>query len=169
MRGAVLGVFNSLIQARQAVEKIRRESPPNNYISVVVRSRTLYSGAHREEFAQELTLFPAEKILGIFDGYLVQSGPMELPGLGEILAGGPFAGELLQEKERGLSGNLASLGLLPPEHTSDFEQQVRDGSILVIVEADGEHANAIANHLHSFGGRQIEKWSRMSHLGTVLR
>ncbi len=168
MRRAVLGVFKSLIQARQAVEKIRRENLANNYISVVVRSKTFYSGAYKEEFAQELTLFPAEKILGIFDGYLVQSGPLEMPGLGEILAGGPFAGTLLQERDKGLSGNLANLGL-SAEHASNFEHQVRDGSILVIVEADSEHANAIVNHLHALGGREIEKWSRTNPKPTYPR
>ncbi len=168
MRRAVIGVFKSLRQAKEAIEEIRGEGLANNYISLVVRSSTLYTGDHKEEFALELTRFPAEKMLGIFDGYLVQSGPVELPGLGEILAGGPFAGTLLQEKDKGLSGNLANFGLTE-EHALNYEQEVKDGNILVVVEADNEHVNKIANYLYCYGGRQIEKWARTTNRPTYMR
>jgi hypothetical protein len=165
MRRAVIGVFKSLDQAKEATVEIRGESLANNYISVVVRSRTLYSGKHQEEFAQELTRFPAEKMLGIFDGYLVQSGPIELPEVGEVMAGGPLAGALVQETEKGLAGNLANYGVTK-DHANHYEQAVKDGRVLVVVEADSDYINEIANHLYTYGGRQIEKWSRTTNKPT---
>ncbi len=165
MRRSVIGVFKSPNQAKQAIEEIRGESLANNYISVVVRSRTLYSDDHKEEFAQELTRFPAEKMLGIFNGYLVQSGPIELPGIGEVMAGGPLAGSLVQETDKGLAGNLANYGLTH-EHAVHYEREVLDGNVLVVVEADSDYINEIANHLYTYGGRQIEKWSRTTNSPT---
>lgn len=159
MRRAVLAVFKYLAQTKEAIEELRNESLSNNYISVVVPSRSLYGGEYKEEFAAELTAFPPEKSLAIFDGYLVQSGPVELPNLGEVLAAGPFAGTLLQEKDKGLSGNLANFGV-SEDHARRYEQEVRDGKILLIVESDNEKINEIANCLYCYGGREVEKWSR---------
>lgn len=168
MRRAVLALFKSLTQSKEAIEELRKESLANSYISVVVPSRSLYTEKFKEEFASELTAFPAEKSLGIFDGYLVQSGPIELPDIGEVLAAGPFAGNLLHETEKGVSGNLANFGV-SEKVANHYEQGVRDGKILVIVESDQSKINEIANVLTSYGGREVEKWSRTTNSPTYPR
>ncbi|HEX3014888.1 MAG TPA: hypothetical protein VHQ46_00660 [Desulfobacteria bacterium] len=162
MRRTVIGVYKSLAQAKNTIEAIRVDDLANNGVSVVVLSRTLSSGNYKTEFAQELTRLPAEKMMGIFDGYLVQSGPIELPDLGEIMAAGPFARALLQERDQGLSGNLANFGITA-EEAREYEAEVREGNILLIAEAESDHANAIANRMAGNGAQQITKWSRSTN------
>lgn len=120
-------------QTKEAVEEIQGESLANSKISVLVRTEYIHQGSFQEEFAAELNLYPPEVNLDRFNSWLVQAPPMEVPNLGEVVAAGPLANELMKRPHgEGLVEALLSYGL-SAERARHYEHEVRTGHYLVLI------------------------------------
>lgn len=160
MLRSVTAIFKGPQQTKEAVEEIQGESLANSKISVLVRSEYLHQGSFREEIANELAYYPVETNLDKFNAWLVQSSPIQVPNLGEVIAAGPLANDLLHHpKGHGLVEALLSYGL-SEERARHYEHEARTGHFLVLIQTEHEKANSVANALQSFGGRDIEKWNK---------
>ncbi|WP_206813053.1 hypothetical protein [Paradesulfitobacterium ferrireducens] len=160
MERTVTAIFKSPQQTKEAVEEIQGESLANSKISVLVRTEYIHQGSFQEEFAAELNLYPPEVNLDRFNSWLVQAPPMEVPNLGEVVAAGPLANELMKRPHgEGLVEALLSYGL-SAERARHYEHEVRTGHYLVLITTEHEKVNSVANALQKFGGRDIEKWNK---------
>lgn len=157
---SVIAVFKGPQQTKEAIEEIQGESLANSFISVLVRSEYLHQGSFKEEIANELAYHPSEINLDLFNAWLVQAPPMNIPNLGECVAAGPLANDLLHRPHgQGLLEALLSYGL-SEERARHYEHEVRTGHYLVLIETEQEKVNSVANALQKFGGRDIEKWNK---------
>lgn len=159
MLKTIIATFRGPQQTKEAVEEIQGESLANSRISVVVRSNYLHQGDFQEEYAHEL-LIPVEKTFDRFNAWLVLAPPFSVPDLGEIVAAGPLAGELMKQPQgHGFAHALLKYGLTE-ERAFHYEHKVRSGHFFVLIQTEHEKANSVANALQNFGGQEVEKWSK---------
>lgn len=164
MSRAVVAIFKGPQQTKEAIEEIQGESLANSKISVVVRSEFLHQGSIHEEIADELAYTPPEINLDKYNAWLVQAPPILLPNLGEVVAAGPLANDLMHcPQGQGLVETLLSYGL-SEDRARHYEHEVRTGHYFVCIETEQEKVNSVANCLQCYGGRDIEKWNKeLSH------
>lgn len=148
MRRAVIGWFKSLEQAQSAIREIGEARLANNEISLVMKAPEP-AGFNFEQAGE----------LSVFEGMLVQAETVELPELGRVSAVGPLGGTLMREGDEGLSQGLANYGL-PADRAKYYEEKVQQKKILTVIETESSKINQVANILSSFGGKDVEKWSR---------
>ena len=135
MRRTVIGLFKSLDQAERAISEIEMAGLANNQISLV-----------------------AKRDLAHTDGFLVQADNINLPFVGNVTAGGPLAGALIQG-DKSLAESLTYYGV-GGERTAQIENYVNDGFILAVVETNASKASEVANLLSGYGAHNVEKWSK---------
>jgi len=159
MRKTAIAIFKGPQQTKEAIEEIQGESLANSKISVIVRSEFIHQGEFQEEIANELAYYPNEINLDIFNAWLIQVAPFNVPNLGEVVVAGPLAHQLTHQPQgHGLVEALLIYGLseLRARH---YEHEVRTGHWLVLIQTNHEKINSVANALRAFGGRDIEKWN----------
>ena len=155
----IISTFKGQQQAKEALEEIRISSLANSKISVLTRTASM-DQTFSEEFASELTYVLSEPSLENFNGWLVFTEPFNLVNIGEVVAAGPLANELIHGAEnKSLSDHLLHHGL-SDQRASYYEEKVRDGHYLILVETDSDKDSATANTLTRYGGRDIEKWHK---------
>ena len=160
MQRTVTAIFKGPQQTKEAVEEIQGESLANSKISVLVRTEYIHQGSLQEELAAEITYYPPEINLDRFNSWLVQAPPMHVPNLGEVVAAGPLANELMKRPHgEGLVEALLSYGL-SADRARHYEHEVRSGHYFVLITTEHEKVNSVGNALQKFGGRDIEKWSK---------
>ncbi|WP_173917603.1 general stress protein [Halobacillus sp. Marseille-Q1614] len=85
-------------------------------------------------------------ILGGLTGLIVGLGILAIPGIGQIAAAGPIVAALsglgLGAGGGGIVGALVGAGM-PEEEAKQYEEHLRAGKIIVMVEADEKHENTI--------------------------
>lgn len=158
MRRTVTGVFKSLQQAEQALDKIELSGYANNQISMVLKKSHDPNFGIGSEYAEEITGDPAIGMLHDFDSFLVQADNIELPVLGKVIAGGPLAGALIQG-DKPLAVALTYYGI-SAEHAAEIENFVNDGYVLAVIETNNSKANEVTNILSGFGAHMVERWSK---------
>lgn len=157
---SVIAIFKGPQQTKEAIEEIQGESLANSFISVLVRSEYLHQGNIKEELANELAYHPAEINFDLFNAWLVQAPPIDIPNLGECVIAGPLANDLLHRPHgQGLGEALLSYGI-SEERARHYEHEARSGHFLVLIQTEQEKVNSVANALQKFGGRDIEKWNK---------
>lgn len=160
MLRTAVAIFKGPQQTKEAIEEIQGESLANSKISVVVRSEYLHQGEFREEIAHELAYYPSEINLDQFDAWLVQAPPFIVPNIGEVVAAGPLASQLMhQPKGRGLVEELFTYGL-SEIRARHYEHEVRTGHWFVLIQTEHEKINSVCNTLRNYGGKDIEIWNK---------
>lgn len=168
----VIGVFNSREQAERAVRNMRDKGFTENEISIIAKKGQSGEGRGRgdQESAQELgregfggagagedmtegTAWGGT--LGGIAGLLAGVGALAIPGVGPIVAAGPLAATLSGALAGGVAGGLIDLGI-PEERGRFFEEEVKRGRILAVVEAAGERTGEAANILRANGASDVE-------------
>ena len=159
MRNTAIAIFKGPQQTKEVIDKILGESLANSKVSIIVRSEYIHQGEFHEEIANELAYYPSEINLDKFNAWLVQAPPIDVPNLGTVVVAGPLAGQLMHQAQgSGLGEALYHYGLTEIR-ARHYEHEVRTGHWLVLVQTDHNQVNSVANTLHSFGGRDIEKWN----------
>ncbi|MHB1652273.1 MAG: hypothetical protein ACYCVD_07310 [Desulfitobacteriaceae bacterium] len=160
MLRTIVALFKGSVQTKEAVEEIQGESLANSKISVLIRQEFLKQRNVTEEIASEIAYYPVEKNLDLFNAWLVQSPPIEVFNLGQVLAAGPLANVLTHlPAGNGLAEALMGYGLTDTR-AHHYEHEVRTGHYLVLVQTEQEKTNSVANTLQCYGGRDIEKWNK---------
>ncbi|MFC4403353.1 general stress protein [Gracilibacillus xinjiangensis] len=72
-------------------------------------------------------------VLGGLAALVAEAGLFAIPGIGPAVAAGPLAATITGLVGGGLVGALVGAGI-PKEHAKEYEQYLKDGNILVLVE-----------------------------------
>lgn len=164
----IVGVFNNQDQAEKAVNEIRRAGITDDKISIVAKKDRINredrggdvevgeTGAEMSYADQDLTTGATTGgVLGGAAGLLAGAGALAIPGLGPIIAMGPIAAGLSGAATGGLAGSLVDLGI-PRSRGEHYEEEVKKGGILAVVEADQSKINDVANYMRKNGARGVE-------------
>ena len=166
-RRTVVGVFDGPNHAEQALNELKDAGFTPEQVSVVARdTRETRDMAERTGMGGEGAGTGAflGGITGGVLGWLVGIGALAIPGIGPVVAAGALAttlgGAALGAVAGGLIGALTSLGV-PEEDARGYEEHVRQGSILLTVDApstqQGDEAQSIFTRR---GGGNVRAYRR---------
>ena len=141
----VAGLFNTRIEAQDAIEQLRQNGIDVNNISVAMQDRT-ETRAIAEETGTHAGAAGGAVAGGIFGGVLgvvLGAGLIAIPGIGPILAAGPIAGGvaglLAGGATGGIVGALTDAGV-PHEEAQVYSTGLQRGGVLVTANVDGDQA-----------------------------
>jgi hypothetical protein len=136
----VVALFGSQADAEQAILDLNDAGFSEESIGVVLRDPAYGYRRRRRDNPQPLPAeAPSGGILGGVVGLLAGVRALALPRVGPVIAGGWLVGPLAGAG--GLLGTLIGLGI-PDGAARYFEEGVRDGSVLVLVDAGARKAAA---------------------------
>lgn len=152
MNKVVVGIFNDRGRAEAALQELKNHGFEKE-ISLVARDE---ESGHGTEGGQDLSegTFAGGAVGGIA-GLLAGVGALLIPGIGPIVAAGPIAATLTGMVTGGIAGGLIDLGL-PEERGEFFEEQVRQGGILVSMKAGDDKVEETASILRQHGAHDVE-------------
>ncbi len=162
---SVVGLFDNLEQAYQAVNELKSSGFTRDHISVISRdANNEYSRyvdkdqMHKSETAENVGGGTAAgagigAVLGGLGGFLASIGALAIPGVGPIIAAGPIlatlAGAGIGAAAGGIVGALVGLGI-PEEEANYYAEGVRRGGTLVVVRTEDQMADRAADILDRF-------------------
>jgi hypothetical protein len=159
-RTHVIGVYDSLDDARGAVEQLQREGVPIDDISIVgnlEKERTVHGFVTAEETAKEGVRLGAT-VGGLF-GLLSGTAFFFVPGVGPLVVVGPLASALLGAGEGAVTGGLfgALLGkIMEAKRIPKYEEHVRNRKYLVVVRADPETVERLQEAVQGTAATEVE-------------
>jgi uncharacterized protein (TIGR02271 family) len=164
----VIGMFENFSDAQRAVERMINAGIDRDQISIIGRD----SERDRERITPEHTSGAGKgagigAAVGGIGGLIAGIAGLAIPGIGPILAAGPLAAAIggalggagLGAAAGGLIGALTDMGV--PEHEArHYEDEVRQGKILVTVRADNDdEADRAADIMDADGDVNVEgRW-----------
>lgn len=148
----VVGVFDSEQEAIAAIDELLKRGYSKNEISVIGKHTdhvTKETGTAVEESAATGAI--AGGALGGVTGLLAGAGALAIPGIGPLIAAGPIAASIVGAVSGaglgGLAGALVGMGI-PDDEAEYYENSIKEGKILVLVEKrQTDHRND-RNYLH---------------------
>lgn len=157
MAKKVIGVFHSQGQAEEAVHKLREEGFDRE-ISIVAKEEETGekdAGDIRMENDSVADGATTGGVIGGLTGLALGAGALVIPGLGPLIAAGPIAGLLSGAATGGLGGALIDWGI-PEAEAKRYEEEVRQGKILVSVECSDDKADKCQSILSEKGSGDIK-------------
>lgn len=158
----VVGVFSEESEAIQAMQQLMEIGFGQDEISVLaeeperfsVRSNINVQTPHDINRGAATGAITGSVVVG-FGALIAQLGALAIPGIGPVLALGPIAavvtGLVAGGAVGGALGALLGLGI-NKEEAKLYEQNLKNGDILVIVEAANDQYEAAAKTLHRTTG-----------------
>lgn len=155
-----VGVFSSQQEAEQAVEALHQDGFTEEEISLVARDEGQEGQQQGEQMGGEGMDDLSDGMawgggVGAVGGLLASAGALAIPGIGPILAIGPLASALTGAVAGGIGGGLIDMGI-PEERGQQFEEEVKQGRVLCIVESDKNKMNAAARIMREAGADSVE-------------
>ncbi|MFY9115479.1 MAG: hypothetical protein WAO23_09600 [Dethiobacteria bacterium] len=151
MSKVVLGLFSDRDMAEDTVMELKDEGYEKD-ISLVVRDE------HGEPSMEDQNLMEGTVtggVLGGIAGLLAGAGALLIPGIGPIVAAGPFATTLAGLVGGGLAGGLIDYGV-PEDRGEYYAERVRQGNILITLEASDAHVDDAISILRANGAEDVE-------------
>lgn len=148
----IVGVFDSVQDAQEAVRDLEMEGIPRNDISIVANKNA--TGYENMEGSNKTSSDKSSNVVadagigaaigGVGGLLLSAAGLVTVPVIGPILAAGPIAAALtgagIGAAAGGLVGALTESGI-PEEDAKNYAEGVRRGDVLVTAKADGTRAD----------------------------
>jgi hypothetical protein len=151
---AVFGIYRSVTQAEQSVDRLLAAGFSNNDISVLLPdNQSSREFAHKKDTkAPEGTTtgVAAGGAIGGTLGLLAGIGALAIPGLGPFIAAGPIMGALAGLGVGGAVGGLvgALVGMGIPEYEAKrYEGRVKEGGVLLSVHCNSSEEISRAKDL----------------------
>jgi hypothetical protein len=156
----VVGVYESLDDARQAVDRLLREGIPVEDISIVANLANedrIHGFVSVGEAAKE----GAERgaVVGGLFGLLAGTAFFIVPGVGPLVVVGPLASALIGAGEGALTGGIfgAILGkIMERKHIPKYEQHLKDRKYLVVVRSDPRTLERTQEAVRSTAATEVE-------------
>jgi uncharacterized protein (TIGR02271 family) len=161
MAKTVVGLFDSMHEARQVVQELVDNGFRNDDISIVAQ----HEGETVTERAGDKTSGAAMgagagAAVGGLGGLLVGLSALAIPGVGPVIAAGPLATTLagagLGAAAGGLLGALTDLGV-PEEEAHYYAEGVRRGGAIVAVDTDDDRAERAADIMRRYGAIDVDE------------
>jgi uncharacterized protein (TIGR02271 family) len=165
MAKTVIGLFDSMSEARKVVQELLHDGFRNDDISIVSREDGEYVTERGEERTSgAATGAGAGAAVGGLGGLLVGLSALAIPGVGPVIAAGPLATTLagagVGAAAGGILGALTDLGV-PEQEAHYYAEGVRRGGALVSVETDDHMAERAAEIMGRYGAVDID--ARVKH------
>ena len=151
----IVAVFEARRQADYAIGQLRQQGFRQEEISVVAKQseeRGRDTGGYNDSIADGVATGGA---IGGFGGLMAAAGALAIPGFGPIIALGPIAAALSGAVAGGVAGGLIDYGI-PAERGREYEEQIRRGKVLAIINVDSSKASQAANILRQNGAINVE-------------
>lgn len=158
----VVGVFSERGGAERALRALKNEGFSEEKVSILARDESGRGGGEAGEGTSGRRDFEAGDLsvgtedigegvawgggLGAAAGLLAGVGALAVPGIGPILAAGPLAAALSGAVAGGIAGGLLDLGI-PEEEGKRFEEHVKQGRVLAVVETENDEKAKQAQQL----------------------
>lgn len=152
MSKVVLGVFQDRDQAEDALSDLKEQGFDRD-VSLIARDAERDQGGMEGQDLTEGTFTGGA--LGGITGLLAGVGALLIPGIGPIIAAGPIAATLTGVVAGGIAGGLVDYGI-PEERGEYYEEQVRQGAILISMKSSDEKVDAAAAILRDHGATDVE-------------
>jgi Predicted membrane protein len=158
----VVGVFNSVQDAQEAVRDLEMEGISRQDISIVANKNA--TGYETMEPSDKSSNVVADAGIGAAIGgvgglLLSAAGLITVPVIGPILAAGPIAAALtgagIGAAAGGLVGALTESGV-PEEDAKYYAEGVRRGDVLVTVKAEGVRADRASEIMDNHGAVDVK-------------
>ncbi|GFN24117.1 hypothetical protein [Thermanaeromonas sp. C210] len=157
----VIGVFSNERVAKEAVDDLRWAGFEKE-ISILARDKGRQEGGAAEggltmgmggegDIGDGVT---TGSVLGGLAGLAAGAGALVIPGIGPLVAAGPIAGLLSGAATGGVAGGLLDWGI-PEAEGRRYEEDVRQGKILVSVRCSGDRADQAATILRNHGAENV--------------
>lgn len=149
----IVGVFNSVHDAQEAVRELESRGISRDEISIVANKNAV--GYETMEASDKTADVVADAGIGAAIGgvgglLLSAAGVLTIPVIGPILAAGPIAAALtgagIGAAAGGLIGALTESGV-PEEHAKYYAEGVRRGDVLVTVRAEESRVDRVCDIL----------------------
>ena len=156
----VIGSFPSADDAEQAIGALKDDGFDEQEISLVALDSEgdfdQDDGGGMLSMGQDLTSGTTTGgALGGLAGLLAGVGALAIPGIGPIIAAGPIAAGLSGAVVGGIAGGLLDLGV-PEERGQYYEDRVREGDVLVALNADDQEVDRAAQIMRDYGADDVE-------------
>ncbi|MGI6413810.1 MAG: hypothetical protein ACOXZ5_09295 [Syntrophomonadaceae bacterium] len=146
----VIGYFKQRETAETAVRQLRQRGFEGK-ISLIAKEDMGNGGGNQDISDGVLT----GGVLGGIAGLALGAGALFIPGIGPLVVAGPLSGIISGALTGGIAGGLIDYGI-PEERSKHYEQKVREGNILAVIEADEQRAGEVADLLKSHGAQEVE-------------
>ena len=144
-RGTVVGLFRDINAAELAVMELKNAGFTDRQIGVVMQDREEMRRFAKDTGTKAGEGAAAGAVVGGAIGLLAGIGALAIPGIGPIIAGGAVASALagvgIGAATGGLIGALVGMGI-PEEEARYYETGLREGGILVTVDAGADAGRA---------------------------
>jgi len=161
-RRTVMGVFQDLDNATQALNALRDGGFTPEQVSVVARdARATKELAENTDMVSEDAGKGAVvgTVLGGLAGWLVGISALAIPGIGPIVGAGiigtTLAGAGIGAAAGGLIGALVGMGI-PEEDANFYAEGVKRGGVLVTVQTSDDRANDALNIMRSSNAVDVD-------------
>jgi uncharacterized membrane protein len=152
----IVGVFETEQEAERAVENLKTQGYRAEDISIIARDRDRLVEVEADtesKLPQGLASGAATGgALGGTAGLLAGLGLLAVPGIGPLLAAGPIAaaltGAAVGAAAGGFTGGLIGHGISEND-AREYEGHVKEGKILVVVDADGTRDTGVYDSFRS--------------------
>jgi hypothetical protein len=180
----IVGVFNSVSEAQNAVRELEADGISRTDISVVANKNAVgYDTLDKTDKASDVVADAGigAAIGGVGGLLLSAAGAITIPVIGPILAAGPIAAALtgagIGAAAGGLVGALTESGV-PEEHAKYYAEGVRRGDVLVTVKTGAGQTDRVCDILDRHNAIDVDDrvsnwkqrgWSGYSETASPLR
>ncbi|HHV34766.1 MAG TPA: hypothetical protein GXX59_04210 [Syntrophomonadaceae bacterium] len=160
MGSVVLGTFDTRKQAEEAALDLRGKGFHKD-ISIVARDeekgniQEMRMGGEEEGGDTAIEGITTGGALGGLAGLAAGAGALVIPGIGPLVALGPIAGLLSGAATGGLAGGLIDWGI-PETEGRHYEEDVKQGKILVTVQGSETRLNEAGDVLRQYGANDVK-------------
>lgn len=160
MGSVVLGVFDTRDQAEEAALELRGKGFHKD-ISIVARDeekgdiQETQMGGGEQEGDTAIEGITTGGALGGLAGLAAGAGALVIPGIGPLVALGPIAGLISGAATGGLAGGLIDWGI-PETEGRHYEEDVKQGKILVTVQGSEPRLNEAGDVLRQHGAHDVK-------------
>lgn len=158
----IVGVFNSVNDAQEAVRDLENSGISRSDISIVAhKNATGYDSLESHDKASDVVADAGigAAIGGVGGLLLSAAGALTIPVIGPILAAGPIAAALtgagIGAAAGGLVGALTESGV-PEDHAKTYAEGVRRGDVLVTVKTDGSRSDTVCDILDNHNAIDVD-------------
>ncbi|HYO79867.1 MAG TPA: hypothetical protein VES20_00575 [Bryobacteraceae bacterium] len=161
----VVGVFNSVNDAQNAVRELESRGISRDQISLVANKNAVgydtMSSADKDKASDVVADAGIGAAIGGVGGLLLSAaGALTIPVIGPILAAGPIAAALtgagIGAAAGGLIGALTESGI-PEEHARHYAEGIRRGDVLVTVHAPEGREDEVSDVLDSYNAVDVDE------------
>lgn len=157
MGSVVLGIFDTREQAEQAALSLRDQGFHKD-ISIVAQKEQGTGETEEINMGGDDTAvegITTGGVLGGIAGLAAGAGALAIPGIGPLVALGPIAGLLSGATTGGLAGGLIDWGI-PEEEGRHYEEDVKQGKILLTVQGSRPRLDEAASMLRQAGAHDVK-------------